>query len=199
MLALTLCSRQHIHIVHRRERHDTTEERETRHHRRKRDTTPQNTTALHEQEALQVGLLLCALCALPLACPRSHAPALMLPSNTKPFGVIMVYLREDEFCMDCTWTRPALPLQPKPTRVCAGAWLAHRPSVRGRTNWAKWTRKAHPLLQLQLWICDIIAIMDPPQIPGDLPEGNECLSAEQICTNMYKMNCGCQTCYGKAV
>ena len=34
---------------------------------------------------------------------------------------------------------------------------------------------------------------------GDLPEGNECLSAEHICTNMYKMNCGCQTCYGKAV
>ena len=33
-----------------------------------------------------------------------------------------------------------LPLQPKPTRVCAGAWLTHRPrhrpSVRGRTNWA---------------------------------------------------------------
>ena len=26
--------------------------------------------------------------------------------------------REDEFCMDCTWTRPALPLQPKPTHVC---------------------------------------------------------------------------------
>ena len=64
----------------------------------------------------------CVLCVR----PRSLAPA----SNTKPFGVIMVYLREDEFCMDCTWTRPALPLQPKPTRVCAGAWLAHRPSAR---------------------------------------------------------------------
>jgi len=60
-LVLTLCTRQHIHIVHRRER----------------DTTPRNTTALHEQEALQVSLFLCALCALPLACPRQQHEALV--------------------------------------------------------------------------------------------------------------------------
>ena len=47
---------------------------------------------------------------------------------------------------------------------------------------------------------DIIAIMgSTPDSRCVGREGNECLSAEQICTNMYKMNCGCQTCYGKAV
>ena len=57
----TLCARQHIHIVHRRERHDTTEH--------------DSSTRYHEQEALQLSLLLCALCALPLACPRQQHEA----------------------------------------------------------------------------------------------------------------------------
>jgi hypothetical protein len=65
-----------------------------------------------EQEALQVSLLLCALCAPPLACPRSHAPqqheALvrsrsMLPSNTKP-------LCAPALCSPATRSPCALPL-----------------------------------------------------------------------------------------
>jgi len=39
-----------------------------------------------EQEALQVGLLLCFVCA------PARMPPLLLPSNTKPFGVIILML-----------------------------------------------------------------------------------------------------------
>ena len=58
------------------------------------------------------------------------------------------------------------------TRGIAG--LAYASSQRAREDeWAKWTRKAHPLLQLQLWICDIIAIM------GSTPD-SRCVGRE-IC------------------